>query len=95
MMIRNTGLSGCRCGGVGLGCECGANQGGLILAPPPSVGGCSACAGLGDVTSVVNSLWTALGGTLTIAGLAVPVWLIGAVGILASSMLMGPTGRRR
>ena len=38
-----------------------------------------------------------MGGTLTIAGFAVPVWLIGAVGILSASMLMSSTrsGRRR
>lgn len=95
MMVANQGLSGCKCGGVGLGCTCGANAGGLISAPPPVVGGCSACSGLGDASSALNSLVTALSGTLEIAGFAVPVWLLAGAGVFAASMLMSPGRRRR
>lgn len=66
-----------------------------MLSPPPVVGGCSSCSGLGDVSTILSELGTALSGSIQIAGFAVPVWLIGAAGIVSAAMLMSPSHTRR
>ncbi len=62
----------------------------LIEKAPPSAGGCSACAGLGDAANptILDQLWGALTTTLPLGSSGVPVWVLVMAGLFAAWSLM-------